>query len=288
MSRLAVNGIELNVEDNGSGPALLLLHGFSGDLATWDFLLPHLQGFRVLRLDVIGHGKSQSPADPGRYGMDAAVADIEALLDALGVGSFAVVGYSMGGRLALHLALALRQRMWALVLESASPGIEDPSERAARARADDDLADSIERHGLETFVDRWQAQPLFASQARLPAAVREWERRRRLGQPARGLANSLRGMGAGRQEWLLPRLGELDMPALVLAGALDEKYAALAPVLAEAIPGARCEIVPQAGHAVHLERPEAFAASLTSFLREIAARELARRGEHDLLNITEE
>ncbi len=222
MTRLAVNGVHLNVEVRGEGPALLLLHGFTGSGATWT---PHLgawQGFTTVAVDLLGHGESDAPTGPDRYRMECCVEDLTALLDRLDIRRAAVLGYSMGGRIALHLALSAPERLWALVLESASPGIEDPSEREERVGSDATLAEAIERDGVEAFVDRWQAQPIFATQARLPAAVREELRRQRLRSDPRGLANSLRGVGAGVQEPVLARLGELRIPALLLAGALDE------------------------------------------------------------------
>ena len=158
-------------------------------------------------------------------------------------------------------------------LEGASPGIEDASERHARRQSDEALAAAIERDGVEAFVSRWEALPLFASQARLPAAVREELRRQRLASDAVGLASSLRGMGAGQQEPLWRRLGEISVPALAIAGGLDEKYSALARRMAAAMPDARAEVVAGAGHAVHLERPEAFATMMRGFLEECLSRE---------------
>ena len=175
MTRIAVNGIDLNVETSGrgDGPALLLLHGFTGDAATWQPVLPYFDAYRTVRVDLIGHGQSDSPADPARYTMAHAVEDLMALLDHLDIEQTALVGYSLGGRVALHFALAAPELLWALVLESASPGIDDPMERDARFASDAQLAASLERDGIEAFVDRWQAQPLFASQLKLPAAVLE-------------------------------------------------------------------------------------------------------------------
>ena len=272
MTRIGVNGVHLNVEVSGEGPTLLLLHGFSGSAATW---APHVEawrGFATVAVDLLGHGASDCPADRRRYRMERCLEDLVALLDHLDVRRAAVLGYSMGGRVALRLALHAPERLWALVLESASPGIEDASEREARARSDADLAEVVEREGVEAFVVRWQALPLFASQARLPAAVREELRRQRLGNDSRGLAGSLRGMGAGRQEPVLARMGDIRKPVLVIAGALDDKYCGLARRMAAALPCARTEIVPDAGHAVHLERPEAFAGAVRGFL-ESACRE---------------
>lgn len=278
MTRIPVNGVHLNVEVRGQGPALLLLHGFTGSAATWTPDLEAWRGFTTVAVDLLGHGGSDCPADPRRYRMERCVEDLVALLDRLDVRRAAALGYSMGGRVALHLALRAPERLWALALESASPGIDDASEREARARSDADLAEAIERDGVEAFVERWQALPLFASQARLPAAVREEVRRQRLGNDPRGLAGSLRGLGAGRQEPLLARMGGIRMPVLVLAGALDDKYCALARRMAAAVPCARMEIVPDAGHAAHLERPRAFADAVRGFLDDCLQGEQRREG----------
>lgn len=278
MSRVEVNGVGYNVEVSGSGPGLLLLHGFTGDVSTWDpfILRPSKEGpgnafdgFTAIRVDVIGHGGTDSPDDPERYTMAHAVEDLVAILDHLGMEKVALLGYSMGGRLALHLTLAAPERFWALVFESASPGIRNEEERASRRTADNLLADSIGTGGIEAFVDRWQAQALFASQLNLPDEVRARQRTRRLAQSPVGLANSLRGMGAGRQDYLLPRLHELTAPALLIAGALDERYAAITAVMAAEIAGAQAHIIENAGHAAHLEQPAEFGRIVAAFLHNI-------------------
>ena len=270
MSRIAVNGVHLNVETSGNGPAVLLLHGFTGSASTWT---PHLHAWRdftTIAVDLLGHGSSDCPADPSRYGLDHAVSDLVRLLDHLGVRHSAVLGYSMGGRTALRLALHLARhsptQVSALVLESTSPGIEDKKERDARARRDAALAMTIERDGIESFVNRWEALPLFATQEHLPAEVREEVRRQRLANDPRGLANSLRGMGVGVQEPLLARLGTIDTPVLLLAGALDGKYRSLACEMAEKLRHAQVEIIAEAGHAIHLEQPAAFTRTVRDFL----------------------
>ena len=266
MTRVAVNGIELNVEESGDGPALVLLHGFTGDMTTWDPFLNLWPGYTKVCFDIIGHGKSDSPADPTRYTMDHAVNDILDVLDEMQIGSFLLLGYSMGGRLALHIAMTEPDRVWALMLASASPGIEDEGERAARARSDNAIADEIERNGLEAFVDKWQSQPLFASQAKLLPDVRDRQRAQRLQNNPVGLANSLRGMGAGNQEYLMPYAGALGMPVLLLAGALDEKYSAEMRKMAWSLPTSVLQTVPGAGHAIHLERPDVFSGFVKRFL----------------------
>jgi 2-succinyl-6-hydroxy-2,4-cyclohexadiene-1-carboxylate synthase len=264
---IRVNDITLNVERSGAGRPLLLLHGFTGSATTWSAHLAQLAlGFHTIAPDLIGHGRSDAPPDPSRYQMERCVADLLALLDALGVERADVLGYSMGGRVALHLAAAAPARVRALVLESSSPGIADPAERAARIAADEALADAIERDGLAAFVERWERLPLFASQAVLPEVVLERQRAQRLRNDPHGLANSLRGMGAGRQEPLWDRLAALAAPTLLIAGELDAKYCAITSQMAAALPNARTAIVPNAGHAVHLEQANAFVRNVLVFL----------------------
>ena len=164
------------------------------------------------------------------------------------------------------MALAHPDAVRGLVLEGGSPGIADSVERAARADADAALAASIERDGLERFVDAWLAQPLFATQASLPADVRRRERARRLGGSAAGYAAALRAMGTGTQEPLWGRLAEIRARVLLVAGARDVKYCGLARAMAAALRDARVAIVPGAGHAVHLERPDAWLDEVESFL----------------------
>jgi 2-succinyl-6-hydroxy-2,4-cyclohexadiene-1-carboxylate synthase len=265
--RFNINDIRLKVETTGTGPALLLLHGFTGSAATWASFLPQFTSRRrAIVVDLIGHGGSDAPPEPARYRMERCVADLAALLDELAVERADVLGYSMGGRVALHLAAAYPERVRSLILESSSPGIADPAERETRAEADDALADAIERDGLAAFADRWERLPLFASQAALPAATRERLHAQRLRNDPRGLANSLRGMGAGQQESLWQRLATLDTPTLLLTGALDTKYHAIATQMAESLPHAQVKIVPGAGHAVHLEQPEVFLDAVLQFL----------------------
>lgn len=264
--RVATNGLFLNVEVTGEGPIVMMLHGFTRDSRAWEPVAPWLAGYRVVRVDLIGHGRSDSPVDAGRYSMEHAVDDLLALVHHLSIDTMALVGYSLGGRVALHLASEAPHVLWALVVESASAGIEDALARQARVDSDGKLAQSLEQDGIEAFVDRWQAQALFASQQSLPVPVLAAQRQQRLENSVTGLANSLRGMGAGAQEYILDRLDAINAPALFLAGALDERYAALAPVLASSLPRAEHSIIAGARHTTHLEQPEAWANLMTAFL----------------------
>jgi 2-succinyl-6-hydroxy-2,4-cyclohexadiene-1-carboxylate synthase len=198
--------------------------------------------------------------------MTHATADLLGLLDQRGVERFDLLGYSMGGRVALHLALAAPERVSRLVLESASPGIADAVERAERVASDTALAEQIEQRGMDWFVDYWEHIPLFRSQRMLPPEVFAAQRERRLMNRPRGLAHSLRGMGAGQQESLWERLNELRMPTLLLTGEHDTKYVALAQEMQQRIPGAVQQVVRGAGHTTHLEQPASFLEAVEAFL----------------------
>ena len=264
--RLTANGVSYHVEVQGNGPAVFLLHGFTGSSATWAPHLAALRAFTTVRIDFLGHGRSDTPADMQRYGMQACVDDVLAIQKQLGLRRCAVVGYSMGGRVAMRVAMQAPECLWALVLESASPGIADAAERRARVAQDAKLAARIRNEGVAAFADYWQALPLFASQSRLPQAARQAVRNQRLQHTADGLANSLQGLGAGMQEPVLQRLRDLRLPVLLLAGALDAKYCGLANDMAILLPRSRVRIVPDAGHAVHLEQPAVFEAAVRDFL----------------------
>jgi 2-succinyl-6-hydroxy-2,4-cyclohexadiene-1-carboxylate synthase len=174
----------------------------------------------------------------------------------------------MGGRLALYLAVTYPHLINKLILESASPGLAEPAARAARVHSDEALADQIERDGIGAFVEYWARIPLFASQQRLPVALRQRLRDQRLQNRPHGLANSLRGMGTGVQPSLWDRLSALTVPVLLLTGEDDDKFDAIAQQMATRLPNARHQTIPQAGHTIHLEQPEAYWATVGAFLNE--------------------
>ena len=262
-----VNGIMLNFEEIGSGPPLVLLHGFTGSSATWT---PHVQqigrAFTTFSVDLIGHGRSDAPADPQRYRMERCVEDLIALFDKLGIASTALLGYSLGARVALHLVVAAPDRIHTLMLEGASPGIADPLERATRFRADVALAELVERDGLVAFVDYWQSQPLFDSEKNLPLEARQRHRAARLANDPQGLANSLRGMGAGTMEPVWDQLSQITIPVALVVGELDQKYVELSALMTQRMTQARRYVIPDAGHAPHLEAPERFDRAVQAWL----------------------
>jgi 2-succinyl-6-hydroxy-2,4-cyclohexadiene-1-carboxylate synthase len=249
----------LHLEVSGTGEDLVLVNGFTQSARTWGRFGQILAGRRrLLALDAPGHGRS--------FAVEADLAaGAELMADTVigaGAGPAPWLGYSMGGRFALHVALARPEAVSALVLISATAGIDDPAERDARRAGDEALARRLEAEGLEAFLRSWLAQPLFATLSPEAAGLDE-----RLGGSAAGLASSLRRAGTGTMTPLWDRLGELARPVLVVAGELDAKYRALAARLAGAIgPGAELAVVPGAGHACHLEAPEAVAELVHAWL----------------------
>jgi 2-succinyl-6-hydroxy-2,4-cyclohexadiene-1-carboxylate synthase len=265
-----VNGVDYYVETHGSGEPLLLLHGFSGSGANWavqvEAFAPH---FTVITVDLPGHGRTASPTIPARYGVEYVAADLIAILDALELPSVNLLGYSMGGRLALYTALAYPSRINRLVLESASPGLKTAAERESRIVSDEALARRIESEGIPTFADYWTNLPLFATQS---PEVRQRLHAQRLHNNPQGLANSLRGMGTGAQPSLWERLGQLSIPTLLLCGALDAKFAAINAEMHALIPHSTLVTVPGAGHTIHAEQPIHFADDVLRFLNSTSTR----------------
>ena len=274
MPNIDIDGLNLHVEVAGSGPPVVLVHGFTGTGNSWRSLVEVLgPDFTTIAVDLVGHGRSASPEALDRYQMARAVDDLAALLRALGHARAAWLGYSLGGRTALQVAVHRPDVVSALILEGATPGLDAAEERAARVAADEVLAQRLERGGLEAFVDFWQSISLWDSQQRtLTDAQRAALRAGRLAQDPVGLAGSLRGMGTGSQAWVGDRLAEVRVPVLLTAGTLDTKFSAIAGQMAEAIPDATMRLIDDAGHAAHLERPEAFNALVREFLRGVRDR----------------
>ena len=269
MPEFTREGAHVHYEVAGGGQPLIALHGFTG--SGQDFMPLALalrrQAMTVLP-DLIGHGGSDAPDDMARYSLSASAADVLALADELGLATFDLLGYSLGGRVALRTALAAPGRIRRLVLESSSPGISDARERQLRRESDEVLARSIESDGLPAFVDRWLEQDLFHTQRLLPPARRAAVREAKLGNRPAGLALSLRGAGAGSDEDVWGRLGEIRTRVLLIGGMEDHKYDGILAAMAEHLPDARHVRVPRVGHTVHLERPRLFSDYVAEFLRQ--------------------
>lgn len=229
-------------------PTLVMLHGFTGSGAAFDHLRPGLEAFADVitpdHLDWGGHGSGGHGGPP------------------------LLLGYSMGGRYAMRAALARPDSFSALILESAHPGIESAVERAQRRDRDAELAAWI-RRDYNGFLDAWNRLPLFASPEDAPSEPSEAFQRIQRTQDPETLARCLETFGAGDVEPVRDRLPELSMPVLAITGGLDHIYTDLWADIARGHPHIRHAVVPDAGHRVHLDRPEAYLSILTSFIQDV-------------------
>jgi 2-succinyl-6-hydroxy-2,4-cyclohexadiene-1-carboxylate synthase len=251
-----------------NAPEIAFLHGFLGSSADWLPVAHRLRAaWRCVLPDLPGHGRAHFPKPLKLYSFDSATQAILAGVQQ----PVHLVGYSMGGRLALQMALQHPERFRSLTLISASPGLPLAAERAARRRADDALATELEQHGLNAFLTTWYAQKLFCNLRRKPALLRRLLARRKRNDAAE-LARMLRGSSVGRQPSLWPRLKKLRLPVLLLAGQQDEKYVRLMRQMQQQIPGAELRVVPGAGHAVVEEQAARVTRALDKFLRESSRR----------------
>lgn len=257
---------------------LVCLHGFTGDPSVWRPVLARLSR-RAGRPEeavcpaLCGHRPGRD--DRAIASFDAEVDRLAARLDAGGVGRAVLVGYSLGARLALGLLVRHAARFAAAVLIGARPGPPpDGAVRAARAAADEELAALLEREGIEAFVDRWQALPIFASQATVAPSRLAVQRRRRLAHDPAALAHALRVLSLARMPDYRPALGTLPMPVRLLAGARDSRFVAAAEAMARRLERATVTVVPEAGHNLILEAPHAVAAAVSEELERCQHKEL--------------
>lgn len=243
----------------------LLLHGFSGAGADWAACAP-LLGRPAWAPDLPGHGRSLAGSD---LTLPCLLRRLEALLDRLRLPRVVLIGYSLGARLALHLALERPTRVAALALIGGTPGITDPAERAARAAEDAARARDLLLRGAPAFLAEWRRQPLIATQARAPAAHGARMARWRAAASAAGWAAALRALSPGVLPPRWEDLPRLQPPLLLLTGAEDTKFAAIAARMRERLPAAELRSVPGAGHAPQLEQPARTAALLRAFARRV-------------------
>jgi 2-succinyl-6-hydroxy-2,4-cyclohexadiene-1-carboxylate synthase len=257
--------VRLNYEVIGDGTPVTLLHGFTQSARSWHEVVAAMPpGYQWILPDLRGHGDTQvRPGAP--YTMDACTADLEMLWDHLGAPRTHLVGYSMGGRLALNVAATRPQRILSLLTIGAHAGLEEDA-RDGRRRGDEAMAQRIEKDGLEAFVNYWSSLPMFAGLERRGPSFVAQVRTERMNNHTAGLAESLRGMGAGAMRPVWDDLTRVTCPCTFVAGQLDHGYVASARRLAAEVPDGRVVIVQRAGHTVHQERPEAFARLLLAHL----------------------
>ncbi|MCZ2260707.1 2-succinyl-6-hydroxy-2,4-cyclohexadiene-1-carboxylate synthase [Sporosarcina sp. G11-34] len=269
---IQVRGQGIHVRSSGSNslPVIVFLHGFTGSTATWLGLVDMLEGeYKTVTVDLTGHGKTTVPNEPSRYSMAEQITDLEALFDKLQLTSFTLVGYSMGGRIALAYTYRYPTRVTSLILESSSPGIKDESERLERQIADNKLSDRIRREGIPLFVEFWENIALFNSQKRLSAEVQSAVREERLSQNVTGLANSLIGIGTGTQPSYWDKLQTINIPILLITGEIDTKFVNIAQEMMKYLPLAKHRTIKDTGHAIHVEKPTLFATMVKEHVTQV-------------------
>lgn len=263
--------VRLNYEVIGEGTPVTLLHGFTQSERSWHEVVSMMpDGWKWIMPDLRGHGETRvRPGAP--HTMDACSSDLELLWDHLAIPRTHLVGYSMGGRLALHVAATRPDRILSLLTIGAHAGLDEDA-RDGRRRGDEALAQRIEQDGLEAFVSYWSNLPMFAGLERRGPSFVAQVRAERMNNRAAGLAESLRGMGAGAMRPVWGELANVRCPCTFVAGQLDHGYVASARLLATSVPDARVVVVQRAGHTVHQERPEAFARLLLAHLEAASPR----------------
>lgn len=270
--------MHLATATSGNGEPVVVIHGFTGSGEAMAPLVDRLDGWRRIAVDLPGHGRSSAPAKLSCYSVEALAESVAGLAAAVPDGPCHVVGYSMGGRVALALASAHSEVCRSLTLISATAGIADAAGRAQRRRADEALADRIDEHGLVGFVDEWMALPMWDTlRGRLRPS--EWEasmRQRRSCDPV-GLANSLRAGGTGSMTPLWDRLAAIDVPTLIVCGELDAPFVEIGRRMSELLPKSELAVMPGVGHAVHLESPEGCAEVVVDFIHRAPSRGERRR-----------
>jgi 2-succinyl-6-hydroxy-2,4-cyclohexadiene-1-carboxylate synthase len=258
----------LKYESHGdpSAPPVVFLHGFMGSACDWGEVIEHLSGtYYCIALDLPGHGKSLDLADDDAYTLPGAATCVVRTMEHLHLIPAAVVGYSMGGRLALYLATHWGLVCSKLIVESATSGIQGEADRLTRQHVDEKRARDLEQGRFEEFLQTWYRQPLFATLAEDPDKLERIIQQRRLNDPTE-LARVLRGMGAGAQPPLWSHLPGLTIPVLVMAGERDSNYVNIAGAMARLLGHAVVEIVSGAGHNVHVENCRAVVERIKHFL----------------------
>ncbi len=246
---------------------ILFLHGFTGCINDWIDIIPSFENeFNILAIDLIGHGKSDAPKDVSFYSEDNIVKHIFEIINYLNLNELIIVGYSMGGRAALSFFFSYPKNVKALILESASPGIEEETERKNRLLNDFNLANRIEEIGTKKFIDEWMEAPLFQPLKKLPESDYKNIKGHRYSNDKTGLANSLRGFSQGIMKSYWERLSEIKIPVLLLSGELDDKYRALNKRVNSTIPDSEFRTVKSAGHNIHLQNRDEFINLAKQFL----------------------
>lgn len=246
---------------------IFFLHGFTGSSEDWDRITPKINSrFACAVIDLIGHGRSDSPEEFVYYMADSIADQILNSINAFTEEKIILAGYSMGGRAALNFAVKYPERVKGLILESASPGIKSEEERKKRIKKDAELAQFISGCTIEEFVDYWMNQDLFATQLRFSKFKREEIRKQKLKNSKTGLVNSLNCFGTGVMLPLYDQLPNIKCETLLITGGLDSKFTQINSGILKKFPSAEHVIINTAGHNTHMEEPSKFIQAVNQFL----------------------
>lgn len=259
-----IEQIKYHIEITGQGKPLICLHGFAENYSTWNQL--HLEGYKLYKIDFIGHGNSEKPEEQSYYTLSIMLSHLhELILDVVG-SSYSILGYSMGGRIGTIYALNYEKEIKALLLESSSFGIEKDNDRAKRYEKDRILAENILKNGIQWFQEYWSGQEIFETQKDLPDSVKREIKKRRLQNKENALANTLLGSGQGIFPYCGKRLEKVSFPVLYICGNMDKKYAQIGETAQGQYKNFLFRSVLNAGHNVHLEQPETYCRIVQEFL----------------------
>lgn len=248
----------------GEGVPIVLLHGFTGSMLTWQYFVEKWRNyFQVITIDLPGHGKTNTKQPKT---METFSTDLMKLLTKLNIDQAHFLGYSMGGRTALSFYHYYPEAVLSLTLTSASPGLKTNQERFERIEQDKKIAGRI-RADLTKFVNFWESIPLFESHNYLPEKIKKDLRNERLMQSPKGLIDSLTHMGTGVQPSWWSQLKEINVPVLLITGEIDEKFVKLNKEMNQLIPNSKHNVIAQSGHTPHIEQKEAFHKRVITFIK---------------------
>lgn len=262
---IIIENIKYHVEVVGDGFPIICLHGFSESCLTWKELF--IQGYKIFKIDFIGHGKSDKPNEQEYYHVETMINHLHDIISELVKTKYILMGYSMGGRIAVKYALSYADEIEELILESCSFGIKDEKEKSMRYLSDKLLAEEIIKKGLSWFQKYWSSLKIFETQKKLPKEIKERVDSVRLQNSKIALANTLMGSGQGVFPYCGEQIEKMQLPILYICGKLDEKYSELGRRYLKRMSNMKYVQVDDAGHNVHLEKPKEFQYIIESFLK---------------------
>ena len=249
---------------------VLLLHGFTGSSHDWKNIIPQLpENFNYYAIDLVGHGSSDSPAERKFYSSDSIINQLKEFAAKVINEKIILVGYSMGGRAALSYSVQYPKTVEGLIVESSTAGINDDIKRKERIKKDEEIAEFIDNHSIEEFIDYWMNMDIFNTQKRFANSKLINIKNSKINNNKTGLSNFLRGFGTGQMPPLYNKLKNIKAKTLLVTGDLDEKFSLINNEMAGLFPSAEHALIKNSGHNTHLETPAAFIKTVSKFLQEL-------------------